>query len=141
MNFTVPGEPVAKGRPRFARVGNFVRTFTPQKSARFEDRVRLCAINAGVKPIAGPVVLSVECYWPMKGAPLKRGKRERTWKATRPDCDNVLKAVCDGLCGTGFADDGQIVEAHVYKFHAGQGEPTRVVVRLGSATGSPGGDA
>jgi Holliday junction resolvase RusA-like endonuclease len=133
MNYTflIPGEPVAKGRPRFARVGKFVRTFTPQKSARFEDRVRLCAINAGVKPIAGPVRLEVFCYWPTKGAPRKRDPWPVTYKITRPDADNVLKAICDGLSGTGFLDDAQVAEARITKMHAAQGSPPCVRVEIG----------
>lgn len=39
MNFVVPGEPVGKGRPKFARRGNFVTAYTPEKTASYENLV------------------------------------------------------------------------------------------------------
>jgi Holliday junction resolvase RusA-like endonuclease len=44
--FTVYGEPVAKGRPRFAKRGNYVQTYTPVKTKSYEDEVRLLATKA-----------------------------------------------------------------------------------------------
>jgi hypothetical protein len=41
--FTVYGEPVGKGRPRFAKRGNFVSTYTPQKTKTYEDEIRMMA--------------------------------------------------------------------------------------------------
>ena len=40
MNFeiTIPGNPVAKGRPRVSRYG----TYTPKKTADFESYVEYC---------------------------------------------------------------------------------------------------
>ncbi|MEM5617407.1 RusA family crossover junction endodeoxyribonuclease [Pseudomonas aeruginosa] len=34
--FTVPGEPVGKGRPRIGRVAGHARMFTPAKTANYE---------------------------------------------------------------------------------------------------------
>jgi Holliday junction resolvase RusA-like endonuclease len=46
ISFTIPGEPVAKGRAKFARRGNFVTTYTPDKTARYENLVKLAAQQA-----------------------------------------------------------------------------------------------
>ena len=43
LMYTVYGEPVGKGRPRFARRGNFVSTYTPQKTKSYEDEIRMMA--------------------------------------------------------------------------------------------------
>lgn len=37
--FTVPGEPVGKGRPRIGRVGAHARMFTPAKTANYEGLI------------------------------------------------------------------------------------------------------
>ena len=37
IQFTVPGVPVGKGRPRFTRGGH---AYTPEKTAAFEEKVR-----------------------------------------------------------------------------------------------------
>jgi len=41
--FVIPGTPVGKGRPKFARRGNFVSTYTPEKTASYENLVRVKA--------------------------------------------------------------------------------------------------
>jgi Holliday junction resolvase RusA-like endonuclease len=41
--FMVYGEPVGKGRPRFAKRGNFVSTYTPLKTKTYEDEIRMMA--------------------------------------------------------------------------------------------------
>jgi Holliday junction resolvase RusA-like endonuclease len=123
FRFVVPGLPVAKGRPRFARVGSFVKAYTPEATVRFEERVRLHAREAGVEIInEGAVELRVVAYWPMKGSPLKRGIRPACLKTTKPDCDNILKT-CDALNGIAWRDDAQVVRATVEKWHCAQDDP------------------
>ena len=39
--FIVPGEPVAKGRPKFTTRGGFVRAITPEKTVNYETFVKL----------------------------------------------------------------------------------------------------
>ena len=129
--FTVPGIPVAKGRPRFARVGEHVRTFTPATSARFEERVRMCAREAGIAiQNDGAVELIVVAYWPMTGSPLKRGSRPERFKSARPDADNVLKSVGDALNGVAFKDDAQVARAIVEKRHCAQDDPDGARVEI-----------
>lgn len=132
--FVVPGIPVAKARPRFVRVGAGVRTFTPPTSARFEERVRLSAQQAGVRiQNDGPVELRVVAYWPMTGAPLKRGSRPGRLRTARPDVDNVLKAIADALNGIAYKDDAQVALVSFEKRHCAQddAEGARVVVHVG----------
>lgn len=137
IEFTVPGEPVVKARHRARVVTNaagksFATMYQPErgKTARFEERVRLCAINAGVRLLEGAVGLDIRAYWPTKGAPRKNTPRPECWKATRPDVDNLVKSVADGLNGTAYADDAQVVSVVAQKLHAAQGEAPRVVVRV-----------
>lgn len=61
VEFTVPGKPVAKGRPRFARHGAHVRTFTPEATERYENLVKMAARAAmrDTQPYEGPVRLIV----------------------------------------------------------------------------------
>ena len=41
MRFTVYGEPTAKGRPKFSTHGGFVKAYTPEKTAAYENLVKL----------------------------------------------------------------------------------------------------
>ncbi len=137
MIFTVPGPPVAKGRPRFVRAGKFTRAVTPKTTVDFENRVRLAAQAAGVRPLEGPVEVRIQAVWPMKGQPLKRSKRPAAWKTTKPDLDNVAKGVLDALNGIGYRDDSQVVVVSVQKIHAAQGEPAGTRIELLRVSGEP----
>jgi Holliday junction resolvase RusA-like endonuclease len=48
--------------------------------------------------------------------PKSAPKRLRTWPHKKPDLEKLTRSVCDALTAAGvYADDGQIVEEHVYK--------------------------
>jgi Holliday junction resolvase RusA-like endonuclease len=131
IHFTVPGDPVAKGRPRVVRDGAFTRTFTPKTTVDFENRVRFAAEHAGARPLEGPVSMTVTAMFAMpKGRFRKRAPRPAEWKTTKPDLDNLLKSVKDALNGIAYADDSQVVELHAGKIHAAQGEPARTIVTV-----------
>ena len=59
VTFTVDGNPVAKGRPRFAKRGKFVQTYTPQKTKDYESLVMDAASNAmgSSEPLETPVAI------------------------------------------------------------------------------------
>jgi len=126
--FEVPGVPVGKGRPRFARMGSAVRTYTPAKTAGYERLVglRAAAAMAGREPFGGAVELTVEIRMPVPTS-WPRAKREAalrgtSWPTGKPDVDNVVKAVEDGMAGVVFADDKQVVSIVARKlYHATPG--------------------
>lgn len=135
ITIEIPGEPVAKGRPRVGRTFNGgVRMLTPKETERFEAKVAWLArqeMKARQLPLfAGPLRLEIDAYWTaLKGTAKKRGHLTLP-KSTKPDFDNVAKAVCDGLNGVAFTDDGQIHECVVRKWLAPVGAPARVVVHI-----------
>ena len=128
FHFKIPGKPGAKQRPRFSNAGKFVRVYTPTETVHYEAFVKLAAVEAGVTILDGPLELIVDAVYPMKGAPLKRSKRSRCRKISKPDCDNLLKIIMDGLNLVAYRDDAQIAQATVRKFHAGQDEEVGVSV-------------
>lgn len=115
IQFTIPGEPVAKGRARaFVRNGHIAH-HTPDKTARYENLVKLAAQEAmhGKPPCEGPVKLTVCAYmgigtsWSKKRQAAALEGRERPTK--KPDVDNIVKAIKDGLNGVAWRDDSQVV--------------------------------
>ncbi|RQQ42018.1 RusA family crossover junction endodeoxyribonuclease [Burkholderia stagnalis] len=124
IEFTVPGKPVAKGRPRFARHGAHVRAFTPEATERYENLVRIAAGAAmrGSAPYEGPVRLVVHIGLPIPTS--WSAKRQASAAAgmigatKKPDADNVVKALKDGMNGVVYVDDGQVVDLWVSKRYA-----------------------
>ena len=136
ITFTVPGQPRGKGRPRFARRGNSVATYTDDQTAAYENLVALAYKAAGGKMLEGAVSMAVLMYHAM---PKSRSKADKARMqegeirpTTRPDADNCLKAVLDGLNGIAFADDKQVVDMAVHRWY--DVEP-RVVVHLQEVEG------
>lgn len=119
--FTIPGQPVAKGRPKFARRGAHVVAYTPAKTASYENLVKLAATMAmaGAHPTAAPVALSVKLNLQVPASWSKKRRAAAvagTICATKkPDADNVLKGIKDGCNGIVWADDAQVVRIAIEK--------------------------
>lgn len=123
-NFIVFGVPVAKQRPRFKRIGNFVQTYTAAKTRTYEAEVaEVAKIAMGTeKPLETPVKVCVYIRLPVpKSYSKKRTEAclngsEQPMK--KPDVDNVAKAVTDACNGIVYADDSQIVALHITKVYS-----------------------
>jgi Holliday junction resolvase RusA-like endonuclease len=132
ITFTIPGEPVAKGRARsFVRNGH-VAHYTPEKTAHYENLVRLAAQQAmaGRAPIEGPVRLVVDAWLGIPVSWSLNKQRQAALHAIqptkRPDLDNILKAVKDGMNNIVWRDDSQVVVVQASKVY---GQP-RVEVKV-----------
>ena len=133
LSLTIPGDPVGKGRPIFSTRNGRVTARTPGKTAAWE-RFAAAAffMRRGGQTITGPCRLHVVAV----GKRPKRlmGKDDpqgRVWRTTKPDGDNVLKAVADALVlGEVIRDDVLLVEMTVLSVYAAKGEQACVEVEL-----------
>ena len=123
--FFVPGEPQGKGRPRFVRQTG--RTYTPEKTATYENlvKVQFMAVAQGQRfsDIAQLAMrLRINYSIPKSVSAKKRSNMllgiEKPVK--RPDASNVLKAIEDGLNRVAYRDDAQIVYVEITKRYAEQ---------------------
>lgn len=122
LKFTVPGVPVGKGRPRVTtRGGKFASMYTPEKTANYEGLVAHSGkvAMAGMPLIDGPasVHLDIVCQVPASWSQKKRVQAlaGTVYPTTKPDIDNVEKAIFDGLNGVVWRDDVQVVEVRKRK--------------------------
>lgn len=115
IKITVPGEARGKGRPRFARRGAFVKTYTDEKTASYENLVAYCGNQAmaGLKPFdcALSVTVAVNVAPPASWSQKKKleALECQIWPTSKPDLDNVIKGIFDALNGIAWDDDKQIV--------------------------------
>lgn len=116
----VPGEPRGKGRPRFVSTPRGGRTYTDAETVAFERMVAWCAKQAGAVPVGGPVNMTVRAYLQIPKSASKKRQAEMLAGIDRPtkkpDADNILKALADGLNGIAIHDDTQIVDLTISKF-------------------------
>ena len=127
IKFTYHGEAVGKGRPRYSRRGEYVHTYTPQKTKNFEDAIRFEFMASNCEPM--PVYdreISLKATV-LVGVPIPKSyskKRQALCRdrfiapSKKPDIDNILKSVFDALNGYAFADDVQIVQVYAEKVYA-----------------------
>lgn len=129
--FTVPGVPVGKGRPRVTTHG----TYTPQKTKDYEEKVRLCwKTQSRVEFAAGiPLMAEITAYFPIpkRVSQKRRSSMEGTYYLSRPDADNIAKAILDALNGLAYPDDSAVQLGSVKKIYT-NGAP-RVDVHIQEA--------
>jgi Holliday junction resolvase RusA-like endonuclease len=122
MTFTILGKPMGKQRPKFARRGNFVNTYTPSETVMYENLVKLTYQQEQGKLHEGEVQMSISAYYAIPKSTSKKKSLEMlngTIRPTKkPDIDNVIKIIADSLNGIAYHDDTQIVSIHAYKYYA-----------------------
>ena len=128
--FIIPGEPVAKGRPKLSRYG----TYTPKKTKEYEEHIKQEWCKNGYKePLTGAVMVDITFYRSIQKSSSKAAKTAKlTGKVkptVKPDLDNYIKAVLDGLNGLAWIDDSQIVNISATKEYSL--EPETVVLIWG----------
>ena len=133
MNFTVEGTPIGKGRPKFARRGKFVSTYTPTKTRDYEDIIKVAARQAMTeKPLETPVAVFVYIVVPILTSYSKKRKADclaGIEKPTKkPDLDNVAKCFLDAMNAIVYQDDVQVVSLYVTKVYGTVGQ-VEVMVR------------
>ena len=122
--FTVPGEPQGKGRAKIVKIGGFSRMATPAKTVAYEGLVAHAAQEAmrGAPVLEQPcrLELDVLCSVPASWSQKKQAQalRGELRPAKKPDADNVLKAICDGMNGVVWKDDVQAVDVLMRKVYA-----------------------
>lgn len=114
----ISGTPTPKGRSRSTRTG---RHYTPAATVAAEKAVRTAweLRYWDRAPHTGPIAIFVlSSFEPPKSWP--KWKREAAlageWPHTsRPDLDNLIKLIKDGLNGSAWIDDSQVTNVSGYK--------------------------
>lgn len=131
ISFVVKGEPIAMPRPRFANG----RAYNDKGHAvqAWKQQVNLaCRLAfAGLEPMQGPVMLSVTFIMPRpKKMCRAHAPAGRVYHTSKPDTDNLIKAVKDAMTGVAYDDDAQVCCEWSVKFYQAKvdDEPRAYVV-------------
>lgn len=134
MEFTVEGQPQGKARARtfYDKRANKMRSITPQQTRSYEDVIRW-SYNAAGGQYLGEAFISVKimAFYPVPKSWSKKNREAalngEILPTTKPDCDNIGKAVLDALNGVAYYDDKQVVRLCVGKRY---GEIGRLSVQI-----------
>lgn len=121
VSFTIPGEPQAKGRAKIVKIGGFSRMATPAKTVAYEGLIA----HAAQQAMGSATPMDCACLVQMiitVSVPASWSKKKQAAALTgqvlptkKPDTDNVVKAVFDGMNGVVWRDDVQAVDLFVRK--------------------------
>jgi len=124
VTFRVVANPVGKQRARYVKRGNFVSTYTPEKTRTYETLIRDAAIEAmgTSEPLETPVSLYLYIRVPIPKSYSKK-KVEACLNGSekpirKPDGSNILKSIEDGMNLIVYKDDSQIVNFHITKVYS-----------------------
>lgn len=117
IEFVVPGRPVPMARPRVTARG----TYTPRECREYKKLVACIAksvMNGNDYRMfeSGPLECRVRFIFPLPKT------RKNPWATSRPDLDNLYKAVTDAMNGIVYKDDAQIVRASIEKAYEINGD-------------------
>jgi len=109
IQFEILGRPVAKGRPRVTRN----HTYTPQKTVTYENLVRYSYLEKylGADLLTGPLEIELIFFF------IRPKSSKRIVPTVKPDLDNLIKCVTDGLNKLAYADDSQIIKITASKVY------------------------
>lgn len=120
IKFTIPGEPVGKGRPRFSTRGKFVKAYTPETTVNYENWVKICFQESKQEALEGQLRATIKCYL---GIPQSYSKKKKLQcsegiirPTKKPDLDNIAKIILDSLNGLAYQDDKIIVSCNIDKW-------------------------
>ena len=118
IEFTIPGKPLAKQRPRFTRTGH---TYTPDKTVNYENLIKTCFTQKYPEhvPVKIPVRMKIQAYFAVPESWSKKKKLlayiGKILRPGKPDWDNVGKIVSDALNQIAYVDDSQVYDCQVIK--------------------------
>jgi crossover junction endodeoxyribonuclease RusA len=142
ISFVVHGLPVAQGSKRTVPIGGGRYRAVEDNAARL--RVWRAAVAdvagqamAGRPLLAGPLCLVADFLYPRPRSHYGTGRNvgrlkphAPTYKASAPDVDKTVRAICDALSGVVFRDDAQVAELRVRKLWAEQARCEIAVIVL-----------
>lgn len=140
--FFVAGTPVPKARARVVRMGNRVRSYTPDQTVNYEMLVKITAIDAmeNRAPSLDPLALELTIFVTPPSSWSEKRRTAAIWgdfmPTRKPDASNILKSIEDGMNGVVYRDDSQLCSVTVHKrYHDKPG--VKVAVRKLDAKAAP----
>lgn len=130
MKIIIPGKPVGKKRPRFARRGKFVSTYNDQETEEGKFILFLRDTYSG-EVLTGPLQIDLEFVFDRPKGHFGSGRNSHLLKPSspkyhiiKPDKDNLEKFALDCMEGVVFKNDSQVYSGLTTKRYADQSDET-----------------
>lgn len=108
------GKPVPAPRPRVTKYG----TYNDPKYTAYKKALGLIAKSKIKNPLENEIFIKIDFFYNIPKSWTKKKKAEAKWHKSKPDIDNLIKTVLDGLNKIAYKDDGQVVQVMARKQYA-----------------------
>ncbi|MCR5174624.1 MAG: RusA family crossover junction endodeoxyribonuclease [Oscillospiraceae bacterium] len=124
ISFFVPGKPQGKARPRFTKDGH---AYTPQNTVAYQGQIAAHYWQAlskahetlTIEVKSAYVEIDIQARFPVPASDSKTLQLQklsgRVRPKSKPDLDNIAKAVLDALNDFAYCDDSQVIRLTVSK--------------------------
>lgn len=129
---------MGKQRPKFARVGNFVKTYTPEQTINYENLVKYNCQQAmnelefdgwfNDEPLEVFILANYEVPKSYTKKRTEEALKGRLFPTKKPDIDNICKIILDSCDGVAYHNDAQVISIHCSKAYA-KSPATQVIIR------------
>jgi len=133
-NITIITQIGTKPRPRFAKIGKFVRTYTPKTALTYERYIASEYQRLGGKYYGTePLLITIIFYFKLP----KNKPKYMHWCCNNgfrlicdnhKDLDNLAKAVLDALNGIAYDDDKQVISLEINKDYTAEQERIEIFI-------------
>jgi Holliday junction resolvase RusA-like endonuclease len=125
LEFAIPIKPQGKERHRSTIRGGKIATYNTKKATTYEAAIReYVRSKYDGQPLDGPLIVSIYAW-------IKKPKSSKlAYPTTKPDADNIAKAVLDALNGILWHDDKQVCQLAVHKVYADRDAIELEVMRM-----------
>lgn len=113
-SITIPGTPVAQGRPRFVSRGKFVTTYDPPKSKNYKKLIaQTVKQNWQYGVLEKPLSVWIKVYREIQKSTAKKQYALKlsgdVLPVKKPDVDNYTKGILDGISEANIWTDDNLV--------------------------------
>lgn len=137
FSFIVIGRPQAKQRARvyFDERSQSARSYTPKRTADYETKIAHAYRCAGGKYYGkSRLAVRILAYFSFPKSYSQKKVRELCESGvsptSKPDCDNIIKSVLDGLNKVAYYDDSWVVDVSCKKQYAPPGNEAYIRIEI-----------
>lgn len=137
IEFTAFGTPKGQPRPKATIRGKHAGVYDPSTANDWKDAIRFAAKEAWKSRVqfTGPVCLWITCHMPRPANHIRSNGQLKDWAPkwvqSKPDFDNVGKAIADALTSIGiWEDDAQVARCVTEKRYSAPGMSPHAVIRI-----------
>lgn len=139
ISFYANGIPKGQPRPKAFSRGGRASVYDPSTAEGWKSQVAMAAKDSlPESPLTGPLRMELYFYFPRPKGHFRTGKRASEVKdnaplfhVSKPDSDNLAKAVMDAMTQLGFwMDDSQVSQLLISKAYSSPLVPAGCKIRL-----------